>query len=155
MFTFLSKIQVLAFLFQVDPSPTPVSVLSFWQLFVYILTAVCLHFVSCLFTFLSFCKQTADFSVFSCLFTFFQVLTFLNEVDPSPTPVPVLSFCKQTADFVYIFQLFVYILSAVCLHFVSCLFTFLSFCKQTADFVYIFSAVCLQFSCLFTFSQFL
>ena len=39
------------------------------------------------------------------------------------------------------FQLFVYILSAVCL-------LFLSFCKQTADFVYIsqFSAVCLHFS---------
>merc|ERR1711963_601695 len=45
--------------------------LSFSCLFTF-LSAVCLHFVSRLFTFLSFCKQTADFSVFSCLFTFFS-----------------------------------------------------------------------------------
>ena len=44
-------------------------------------------FFSCLFTFLSFCKQTADF------LAKFGVLTFSNEVDLTSMPVPVfLSF---------------------------------------------------------------
>jgi len=139
LFTFFSCLFTFCQLFVYILSAVCLLFLSF-QLFVYFflsfsclftfLSAVCLHFVSCLFTFLSFCKQTADFSVFSCLFTFFQVLTFLNEVDPSPTPVPVLSFCKQTADFVYFFSVF----SCLFTFSVSCLFTFLSFCKQTADY---------------------
>ena len=98
---------------------------------------VCLHS--------QFCKQTADFSVFSCLFTFQLFVYFLSFVN------------KQL--FVYIsqqnpgFGFFVpswpqsnastrsQFLTAVCLHFDSCLFTFDS-CLFTFD------------SCLFTFSQF-
>jgi hypothetical protein len=103
--------------------------LSMYLHVVYILSAVCLHFVSCLFTF---CHVYTFLAV--CLhFVISFVYTFL-------------AVCFHFVSCLFtLCQLFVYTLSAVYLHFVSCLFTL---CQL---FVYTLSAVCLQFvSCLFT-----
>ena len=126
-----------------------------FQLFVYFsqFSAVCLlsqFSAVCLLS--QFCKQTADFSVFSCLFTFQLFVYFLSFVN------------KQL--FVYIsqqnpgFGFFVpswpqsnasirsQFLTAVCLHFDSCLFTFSQFFVNKQLTLFTFD------SCLFTFSQF-
>ena len=121
-----------------------------------------LHFsrFSAVYLLSQFCKQTADFSVFSCLFTFQLFVYFLSFVN------------KQL--FVYIsqqnpgFGFFVpswpqsnastrsQLLTAVCLHFDSCLFTFDS-CLFTFSQFFVNKQLTLFtfFSCLFTFSQFL
>jgi len=120
------------------------------QLFVYN-SAVCLLS--------QFCKQTADFSVFSCLFTFQLFVYFLSFVN------------KQL--FVYIsqqnpgFGFFVpswpqsnasirsQFLTAVCLHFDSFLFTFNSCLFTFSQFFVNKQLTLFTFdSCLFTFSQF-
>ena len=95
------------------------------------LSAVCLHFVSCLFTFLSFCKQTADFSAKIRFWLFWTKLT------PVKRQYPFSVFVNKQLTLFTFFQLFVYN-SAVCL--------LSQFCKQTADFS--------VFSCLFTFQLF-
>jgi hypothetical protein len=144
LFTFLS-FQLFVFFFSVFVNKR-LTLFTFFQLFVYN-SAVCLLF-------LSFCKQTADFSAKIRFWLFWTKLTPVQRQYPFSVFVN-----KQLTLFTFFSclftfcQLFVYILSAVCLLFLSFqLFVYfffsvsavcLHFCQL---FVYILSAVCLLFS---------
>ena len=123
LFTFVYNLSAVCLLFRHN------------QLFVYNLSAVCLH----LFTF---CQLFVYFYWVSCLFTLLSQL-FVYFTEKTEFVYNLSAVCllfRHNPLFVYICQLFVYNLSAVCLH----LFTF----RQL--FVYI----CLHsVSCLFTFTE--
>ena len=75
------------------------------------LSTICLHFISCLFTFISCLLHFSAVWLYfiSCLFTFYHLFVYIS----SAVCIPIN-------------QLFVYISSTVYLHYISCLFTFLS-----------------------------
>ena len=75
------------------------------------LSTICLHFISCLFTFISCLLRFSAVSLYfiSCLFEFYHLFVYIS----SAVCVPIN-------------QLFVYTSSTVYLHYISCLFTFLS-----------------------------